>query len=370
MTTEKYRIFLSSGMEEFKNERIIIKHKLDNYFSTFVYEEDAGARTQTIRDTYIKELLNCDLYIGIFGTGYGEHTIDEFRSARAKNIPCLIYEKVLTDAETRDKELTKFIDEISGVESKDGLTICRFSSLDDLIFNIERDLGRWVKSRDGSIATTSDKPKLETSSIFYCDRVRQTSGFDEIVKRKIKFFIIDGAKKQSHKSLVKRFSFEESNGGDVKKPISVEDVGSVVRLKFFIQKELYRVIAEKPSPGDISFSSLAKSILPENYGKVFVVFRMDDELLLNKTILEGMDWFSNEYCSEESLPDGSPDFYFFLMIRYSESNAKKKRVIQKQLNKFQHYYKLDELEDVKKKDLEKWIIRNEITAGDIDLENV
>ena len=373
MANDNYKIFLSSRMEEFKTERSQIRDALADFFNTFVYEVDAGAKSQSIHDTYTKELLRSDLYIGIFGTGYGEFTIDEFDKAREHNIPCLIYEKELTATDKRDPQLVDFLHGITQVEDKNGLSTCWFSSSDDLIRRIKEDLKRWIKSQDKSetLAPNNSSPKLDMGLKYYCNRDSQAIDFFNKDKdEKFNFFIIDGEKKQSHTSLVKRFSLDKIALDNVKNTIAINDKGNIERLKIFIQMQLFSRFNIKPLPRDLSFSHLVERILPDNYGKVFVVFRIEEDLLSNKNISEVIQWFSKEYCKPENLPDGTPDFYFFLSIRYNETGASMKQTIKKQLNKLDTYVKLDELINVDPDDIKLWLEANGIAESESEQDAI
>lgn len=371
MATEKYRFFVSSRMEEFKKERLKIKRELNNFFSIFVYEEDAGARSHNIQETYTEELVNCDLYIGIFGVGYGKYTEDEFRSARAQKIDCLIYEKEKSENEVRDPELDRFLIEISGVENEYGLTSCRFKTIDDLLPKIERDVGRWVKSRDTVLQKTLEKPKLDLTKKYYCDREVQANEFQIADKNeKFNFFILDGAKKQSHTSLVRRFSLDKTARDNVKPPISLQDAVSLTHLQISIQRHLFQKFGISPLPNDLSLNTLVKNIMHEMYQKVFIIFRIEDDLFTKKNILDAIRWFSNEYCDETSLPSGSPDFYFFLIIRYNKTGIWKRRQIRRQLKRFREYIKLVELDSVGPDHIQQWIEEQGIAETETSQELV
>src|SRR6266496_1536559 len=73
----RLQVFVSSKMQELAPEREAIKSALsDLHVDAFVFEADAGARPGTIRQTYLQELDDSDLYIGLFWKSYGEYTID------------------------------------------------------------------------------------------------------------------------------------------------------------------------------------------------------------------------------------------------------------------------------------------------------
>ena len=138
MSRERLRVFVSSKMSELADERRLIKNALKQLeIDAWVFEADAGARPSSIRDTYLDELGDADIYIGLFWKGYGEYTIDEFNNARKQSKPCLIYEK-RTEVDQRDPRLQEFLDEISAVES--GLTIRWFQDQKQLSQFIRQDI--------------------------------------------------------------------------------------------------------------------------------------------------------------------------------------------------------------------------------------
>lgn len=51
-------------MEELSEERSIVKAELDELnIDAWVFEQDAGARAETIKDSYRDELVASDLYV-------------------------------------------------------------------------------------------------------------------------------------------------------------------------------------------------------------------------------------------------------------------------------------------------------------------
>ena len=138
----RLQVFVSSKMQELAPEREAIKSALrELHIDAFVFESDAGARPGTIRQTYLQELDDSDLYIGLFWNNYGEYTIDEFESARAANKDCLIYEKREAIQGVRDPALQTFLDRLEKVET--GLTMHRFHRLDELGAFVKEDVARW-----------------------------------------------------------------------------------------------------------------------------------------------------------------------------------------------------------------------------------
>ena len=356
-------------MTGFEAQRKKIKDELDDFFSIFVYEEDVDSKSQSIRETYLAEVSKCDLYIGIFETAYAKGTIEEFEEARDLKKDCHIYEKELLPTEKRDKKLEEFLKEINKLDS--GFTPCRYTDIDDLIEKIKKSLVSWIKSRDSTALDTPKTPKLDINKKYFCNRFAQAAAFREFDKKeKFNFFIIDGARKQSHISLVKRFSIDKTASDHTKRPISIQDIGNINRLKIHIQTELFRKFNISPIPNDLSIRSLVRSIKSHEYKKVFVIFRIEEDLLSNQNITETILWFARQYCDKDSLPSESPDFYFFLLIRYNETGTSQKKSIRKRLEKFKGYIKLDELHNVGYDDILGWIEDQGITDIETSQEDI
>ncbi|KAB2855567.1 MAG: DUF4062 domain-containing protein, partial [Anaerolineae bacterium] len=112
-------VFVSSRMLEFKSEREALSEwlPLQGYdlvtIKPWIFEKDAPAQPNPIQYVYLSELDQADLYIGLFGSGYGEWTVDEFRRAVSKGITRLIFIKAMPPDTSRDPELEKFLKEIS-----------------------------------------------------------------------------------------------------------------------------------------------------------------------------------------------------------------------------------------------------------------
>lgn len=156
MSTPLLRAFISSKMHELAHEREAIARALAAAgVQTFLFERDAGARPQSIQETFLEEVEAADLYVGIFGAGYGPYTIEEFEHAQTLGMESFIYERV--DASVgRDPELQAFLDRIANVTT--GLTIGRFNALEDLAGRVQIDVERWK--------TRATKPR-GTPSLFH-----------------------------------------------------------------------------------------------------------------------------------------------------------------------------------------------------------
>ncbi len=141
-------IFISSKMVELKPERDALYALLptldygDIKLRAWVFEEDAPAAEQSIRQIYLKALQNSALYIGLFWNQYGEWTIDEFDRAGEWGIERHIYVKDV-DADQRVPELTNFLNKNGDVQH--GLTAKWFKTTDELLAAVKQTLDEWVK---------------------------------------------------------------------------------------------------------------------------------------------------------------------------------------------------------------------------------
>ncbi len=143
MSDERLRVFVSSKMQELQPEREIVAKVLEDLnLEAWIFERDAGARAQTIEQTFLDEIEKADLYVGLFWKGHGDYTIEEFEHAQALGTDCLIYQKQGPRIESqRAPGLTSFLARINEVES--GLTPAWFTSPDQLAALIRADVTRW-----------------------------------------------------------------------------------------------------------------------------------------------------------------------------------------------------------------------------------
>jgi hypothetical protein len=137
-TQPQLSIFISSKMSELAPERRAVQAALAAFLLRgWLWETDAGARPEPIRSTYLTEVEACDIYIGLFWHGYGQYTIEEFDHARLHQKPCLAYEKHL-EVEKRDSQLWAFLDHLQDVENREGLTVCRFKTPEQLAEQVQK----------------------------------------------------------------------------------------------------------------------------------------------------------------------------------------------------------------------------------------
>lgn len=162
-TTQTLSLFISSKMQELAPERRAMQKALSTFLMKgWLWEDDAGARPEPIRSTYLEEVENCDIYVGLFWLGYGPYTIEEYNHARQLKKPCLIYEKYV-DTTRRSPELATFLNGIQVVTDPAGLTVRRFSTPEQLATYVQQDVQRLLtstfrKSRRQSTTQPKQKP--------------------------------------------------------------------------------------------------------------------------------------------------------------------------------------------------------------------
>jgi len=131
-------------MQELAIERQAIKAALAELLvNAFVFEADAGARTETIQETYLEAVEHADLYIGVFWKGYGAATIEEYEHAQTQGMDCLIYEKRDEVEAERDPKLQAFLDRIGGEVTR-GHTPRWFTRASDLGKRVKEDVASWT----------------------------------------------------------------------------------------------------------------------------------------------------------------------------------------------------------------------------------
>ena len=108
----RLNVFVSSRFGELKDERASIKDVLpERDFKVYLFEKDAGARSESTRQVYTEEVKNCDIYIGIFKKEYSHPTEEEYKVASINNKDILIYlDSTVTDHENKLRELLGKID--------------------------------------------------------------------------------------------------------------------------------------------------------------------------------------------------------------------------------------------------------------------
>ena len=136
----KYKIFVSANQRELKEERFAVKdiitssQTLKEFFDVFLFE-DLPAKGKPPASTYLKQVDNSDIYIGIIGDEYGikgkdgiSATEREFRHfiKLKRQRESIIFVKGRDDSK-RDKDTQRFIKTV-----RDSFVYKRFTNADEL----------------------------------------------------------------------------------------------------------------------------------------------------------------------------------------------------------------------------------------------
>ncbi len=141
----QHPVFVSSRMNELAPERVAVRKALEELrVGAWLFENDAGARPESIQTTFLEEIKEAKIYVGLFWKGYGAYTIEEYEHASKLGKDCLIYEK-RSGIENRDKDLQHFLDTLNKVET--GHTVRWFTSADELGEMVKVDLIRLLLSK-------------------------------------------------------------------------------------------------------------------------------------------------------------------------------------------------------------------------------
>jgi hypothetical protein len=132
-------VFVSSRMKELRGERIAIRKALAEVDVTaWVYEDSAGAQPVSPEKAYLEAIEASDIFVGVYGTEYGEHTAEEYAAARARGKRRLLYVRNAN----QDDELEKFLEPLLNV--REGLAHDKFDTSEDLATKVRRDVLRWL----------------------------------------------------------------------------------------------------------------------------------------------------------------------------------------------------------------------------------
>ncbi len=119
-TQDKLRVFVSSRIEECKEERGIARDAISSINHNAILFEHLGAKSYGPRDLYLSRLRDSQVMIGIYRCGYGFIDVtngmtisgihDEFEFAQKNGIDCLFYFWV--SCEQREPALAAMVDTI------------------------------------------------------------------------------------------------------------------------------------------------------------------------------------------------------------------------------------------------------------------
>lgn len=149
-------------MEEFADERRLLQATLsrDTLVDTYVWELSQGAATGTVVHTSLSRIQQSDIAIFLFGLYFGQVTVEEFNSARAMGIPCLVY--ITESSEGRNPILQEFLDKHI-LDPRRGLTYFFFRDIVQLLEIIPRDLRQHLVLAYRSASRTMPTGALSTA---------------------------------------------------------------------------------------------------------------------------------------------------------------------------------------------------------------
>lgn len=183
--SKKLKVFVSSRMQELADERQVLAQLLpqlsDDSFQveTWVFEDDALASAQSIRQVYLDALDESALYLGIFWNGYGEYTVDEFHRATQQGIPRLVFVKDV-DAEQRDPRLGDFLERASDVRF--GITPRWYRSVDEFAEQVRRAVRTWLQNQALAYHSSTNALRI-TLADDVPDLPRKLIGRKRLIKR-------------------------------------------------------------------------------------------------------------------------------------------------------------------------------------------
>jgi len=181
---KKYKIFISAHQKELKEERAAVKEiilsnlTLRDFFDVFLFE-DSPAKGKSPVTTYLKQVDNSDIYIGIIGNKYGIKGKDGFSPTERefrRFIKTKPKEEVLifikeTDDPQRDKNTQKFIETV-----RNSYIYKRFTNKDELRTQVLSSL----------ISYLDEKRAL--SKVPFDEVICQEEGYEAIDEKEVKNF--------------------------------------------------------------------------------------------------------------------------------------------------------------------------------------
>src|SRR3989338_1957850 len=200
----KFKIFISANQKEMKTERLSLRAfilgdvLLKKHFDVFVFE-DTPAKGKSSEVTYLEEVRDCDVYIGILGNQYGNAGKDglsatekEFKLAEKRNKEILVFLKGM-DESARDKKLVCLINHIK--KPATGCVYKRFEDVNGLKGNIHESLIMFLENKgvisslhfDTQICKGATLKDVDPNKVkWFIERAREARGFGIPAKTSIK----------------------------------------------------------------------------------------------------------------------------------------------------------------------------------------
>ena len=160
MAKKELEVFLSSDQKEFAKLRNVLGKTICNIpFLSCTPLENRGADPIGVVEASIKAVEKSDIYVGIFGREYSETTIEEYKKAVERRLPCFTYVRI---ARRRDPQLSKFINDIL----KNQFHFFEFRHSADVELQINADLRRFILDTIILGLDERTKKKEETKELF------------------------------------------------------------------------------------------------------------------------------------------------------------------------------------------------------------
>jgi Domain of unknown function (DUF4062) len=133
---DKLKIFISGKEDELYRERGAIQELIENLRFEAICSENRPASDMSMEYEYRKEVLDSDIYIGIFGKLESQASIKEFEIARANHTPILVFSMELD--EEPDQMVAEFLHDIKKPSS--GKVVPKFKTVNELTDKIHNSL--------------------------------------------------------------------------------------------------------------------------------------------------------------------------------------------------------------------------------------
>lgn len=141
----KLKVFISSKMLELRDLREMLdKYLEERGLDAWIYEDDGGARPDTVVETSLREVEVADIYVGLFWQKYGEVTVEEYRHARNLKKPCFVY---IRDQNIQRESLLEDFLQAEVYDPKQGVTYDYFDKAQPLVQQVADDIMSWLMRR-------------------------------------------------------------------------------------------------------------------------------------------------------------------------------------------------------------------------------